>query len=538
MSAETNLPTPVRRARPMNTRSLFLALLVPCAAVGANVQTPHVFGSNMVLQRNKPVPVWGKASPGEKVTVTFAGQSQSTVAGPHGSWRIQLEPMKASGKPRDLVITGKNRVVFKNVLVGEVWICSGQSNMEWTVNGSANAKAEIKAANFPSIRHLKVPRRADDIPQSDFNGKWTICSPRTAANYTAVGYYFARKLHRELGVPIGLINTSWGGTRIEPWTPLRGFKQIKNAGFTRSIIRRIEEADPTTDVGKKRFEAVLNQYRDWIAQSEKRIANGEYPGQPPTMPNLGRNHQMPARLYRGMVHPLVPFAMRGAIWYQGESNGREGVTYRQKMEGLIGGWRHAWGQGDFPFYFVQLANYTQDKKTPAGGDGYAKVRDAQRQSLRIPNTGMAVIIDIGETRNIHPKNKQDVGKRLARWALARDYKKTIACSGPLYKNHKIEGKSIRIQFDHLGGGLMAGKKAGQAQTVPTPKVRLARFAIAGEDRKWHWADARVDGESVIVSSKAVPKPLAVRYAFSANPLGANLYNQAGLPASPFRTDRW
>lgn len=522
----------------MKNRLPLAALLALCVVAHTNAQTPRVFGSNMVLQRGKPVPVWGKATAGQKVTVSFAGQSKSTKTDANGDWKITLDEMQASAKPRDMVIMSKNRAVFKNVLVGEVWICSGQSNMEWVVRSSTNAKEEIGQANYPAIRHIKVPHHATDVPQTDFNGSWTVCSPGTSAQYTAVGYYFGRALHRALGVPIGLINTSWGGTRIEPWTPLEGFKKIQNAAFTKSIIQRIEEADPTTAAGKMRYAAVMKEFRTWADLSEKRIANGQYPSSPPSMPSLGNNHQMPARLYRGMVHPLVPFAMRGAIWYQGESNGNEGITYLQKMQALIGGWRQVWGQGDFPFYFVQLANYTQDKNTPAGADGYAKVRDAQRQSLQIANTGMAVIIDIGETRDIHPKNKQDVGKRLAAWALARDYGKDVVASGPLYKSHKIEGKQIRVTFEYAGGGLMAGSKSGLNPTVATQNTPLARFAIAGKDRKWYWADARIDGESVVVFSDEVPNPVAVRYAYSANPLGANLYNKAGLPASPFRTDRW
>ena len=523
----------------MKYRLLLPSLFALCAAALTHAQTPRIFGSNMVLQRDKPVPVWGTAAAGQKVTVSFAGQSKSTTADASGSWRVTLDAMPASAQARNMEITHQSKVVYENVLVGEVWVCSGQSNMEWSVERCANPKEEIKQANYPNIRHIKVPRLATDIRQPDFNSSWTVCSPATAAKYTAAGYYFGRELHRHLKVPIGLINTSWGGTRIEPWTPLEGFKQIKNANFTKPIIQRIEEADPKTPAGKVRYAAIVKEIQSWANQSEKRIADGKYPSSPPKMPSLGNSHQNAARIYRGMIHPLIPFAMRGAIWYQGESNGAEGLSYYQKMQGLIGGWRQLWGQGDFPFYFVQLANFTQDHKTPEGGDGYAKVRDAQRQSLQIPNTGMAVIIDIGETRDIHPKNKQDVGKRLAAWALAQDYGKKVTPSGPLYKSHKVEGAQIRVHFKYAGKHLMVGTKRGLEPTVPvTDKPRLERFAIAGKDRKWHWAEARIDGDSVVVSSPKVPNPVAVRYAYSANPLGANLYNSAGLPASPFRTDNW
>jgi len=523
----------------MKHRFLISSIFALCAVAHTNAQAPRIFGSNMVIQRDKPVPVWGKAAAGQKVTVSFAGQSKSATADAAGAWMVTLDAMPASAQPRDMEIQHKAKVVYKNVLVGEVWVCSGQSNMEWSVDRCANPKEEAKQADYPAIRHIKVPRVATDFRQADINSSWTICSPSTAAKYTAVGYYFGRALHQELKVPIGLINTSWGGTRIEPWTPLEGFKKIQDASFSKPIIKRIEEADPTTTAGKIRYAAIAKEIRSWATQSEKRIANGQYPSNPPAMPNLGNSHQSAARLYRGMIHPLVPFAMRGAIWYQGESNGTEGVSYYRKMQGLIGGWRQVWGQGDFPFYFVQLANFTQDRKTPEGGDGYAKVRDAQRQSLQIPNTGMAVIIDIGEARDIHPKNKQDVGKRLAAWALARDYGKAVLPSGPLYKSHKVQGKQVRVRFDYVGEGLIVGTKRGLEPTITDAKnTRLERFAIAGEDRKWHWAEARIDGDSVVVSSPEVPNPVAVRYAYSANPVGANLYNSAGLPASPFRTDNW
>ncbi|REK18611.1 MAG: sialate O-acetylesterase [Planctomycetota bacterium] len=516
--------------------ALLLGGLVPAAS--ADVRLPSIFTDNLVLQREQAVPVWGWAEPGEAITVTFADQNVKTTAGDDGRWRVDLEAMPASDQSRVLTVNGNNTLTISNVLVGEVWVCSGQSNMEWTVRISGKPEEERRAANYPLIRHIKVPRRPADVPQENFGAAWTVCSPDTVSNYTAVGYYFARRLHLDLNVPIGLINTSWGGTRIEPWITVGGFRSIGHAAFAPDIVRRIETADPSTQLGKQAYGRLIAEMRRWTEDAQTAVAAGRYPPPYPARPNLGSSNQDPARLYRGMVHPLVPYAIRGAIWYQGESNGTEDATYYEKKHALVQGWREAWGQGDFPFYWVQLANFTKDTKEPAGDDGYARTRDAQRRALDLPNSGMAVIIDIGEADDIHPKNKQDVGHRLAQWALARDYGRAIVPSGPLYRSHEIDGDSIRIHFDHVGEGLMVGKKSGYEPTVEVPQGQLARFAIAGAERRWVWADAKIDGDTVVVSSPQVDRPLAVRYAHSANPEGANLYNRAGLPASPFRTDRW
>ena len=513
------------------------ALVVSCSAAWAEVDLPSVFGDNMVLQRDMPAPVWGWAEPGEEVTVTFAEQTKSTTAGADGRWRVALDALEASAQGRELVVQGANRIVFNNVLVGEVWVCSGQSNMEWSVRGVMDSGREIAEADFPLIRHIKVAKRPADGPQTDFEGSWAVCSPQTVSGFTAVGYFFGREIHQKLGVPVGLVNSSWGGTRIEPWTPLVGFKAVPEGGF-QEIINRIEQADPGSEAGRARYLEALAQYRKWIELAEGAVARGEHPAPPPQMPSLGRSNRDPTRLYRGMIAPLVGFAIRGAIWYQGESNGAEGKSYYHKKHALVKGWREAWGQGDFPFYWVQLANFRADNKRPEGGDGYAGVRDAERKALDLPNTGMAVIIDIGETRNIHPKNKQDVGKRLAQWAFAGPYGLDVVPSGPLYRRHAVEGGSVRVWFDHVGSGLMVGEKKGLEPTREAPGAKLERFAVAGADRKWVWAEARIDGDTVVVSSPEVGEPVAVRYAYSGNPLGANLYNREGLPASPFRTDDW
>jgi sialate O-acetylesterase len=457
----------------------------------AGLKMPAIFGDHAVLQRDKPVPVWGCADPDAKVTVAFAGQEKSATADKDGKWRVTLDPLAASKDPAKMTIkSGDAELAINDVVVGEVWLCSGQSNMEWTVGG-CNAKEDVDAADFPLIRAIKVQHAPSTESLDDFKGQWVACTPQTVPGFTAVGFFFARELYKELGVPVGLIDSSWGGTRVEPWTPPCGFAAVPE-------LKEIADKKPE-----------------------------------------GKSHQEPTMLYHGMIHPLVPFAIRGALWYQGESNGGEGVSYFHKKQALIGGWRQLWKQGDFPFYFVQLANWQQPNKDPKGGDGWARVREAQTNTLKIPNTGMAVIIDIGDAKDIHPKNKQDVGRRLALWALAKDYgKKDLVHSGPLYKEMKVEGDKIRLSFDHAGSGLMVGKKDGRNPTVEVKDGELTWFSIAGADKQWRSAKAVVDGNTVVVSCPEVKEPVAVRYAFTMNPEGCNLYNKEGLPASPFRTDDW
>ena len=517
--------------------TLALVVLAAAAPLYAAVRPATIFRDNMVLQREAPVPVWGWAAKGETVTVKFAGQHKTATAGEDGKWMVKLDPLQANAKGAVMEIAGTNKIAFKNVVVGEVWVCSGQSNMEWTVGGSTNREAETAAAKYPAIRHVKIGHINERRPTADFRRApaWAVCSPQSVAGFTAVGYFFARALHQELGVPIGLIGSNWGGTRVEPWTPPEGFRQVPEL---KGLSARVDSWDPTTDVGNKAYLGTVAKLKEWLPAAEKAL-KAKGPVAPfPRLPEPGISHQEATKLYNGMIHPLIPYGIRGAIWYQGESNGGEGVSYYHKKRALIGGWRELWGQGDFPFYFVQLANWQNATDKPEGGDGWAKLREAQTKCLEISNTGMAVIIDIGEARDIHPRNKQDVGRRLARWALAKDYGKDIVYSGPLYKKHVVEGNKIRISFDHVGGGLIVGEKKGLEPTREVPNGKLQRFAIAGADKKWHWAEATVEGDAIVVSSKDVPKPIAVRYAYSMNPAGCNLYNKEGLPASPFRTDSW
>ncbi len=513
---------------------LVCGLILAGWTVGAAVRLPGMFSNHMVLQRDRAVPVWGWAAAGETVTVRFGAQSAVATAGDDGKWRVNLAPLPASQEPGELRVVGENEIVLSDVLVGDVWVCSGQSNMEWRLSNALEAGKEIAAADYPLIRQVVIPKNNQAGPVEDVKSSWVVCSPETAGGFTAVGYFFGRRLHLDGGVPVGLISSSWGGTRIEPWTAPVGFQAVPELS---GIAERVATWDVSTAAGQAVYGAYIQAVEQWAVEAQAALAAKKYlPGLP--VAPVPESHQEPTKLYNGMIHPLLPYAICGAIWYQGESNGGEGESYFHKTQALIGGWREVWGQGDFPFYFVQLANFQQPTQNPAGGDGWAKLREAQRKSLTIPKTGMAVIIDIGESNDIHPRNKQDVGERLARWALADVYGKEIVVSGPLYKSHQVDGNKIRIAFEHVGSGLMVGAKSGLAPTTQVADGELKWFAIAGADQAWHWAEAQIDGATVVVSSPQVAEPVAVRYAYAMNPEGANLYNQEGLPASPFRTDDW
>ena len=507
-----------------------------CQPLLADVQLPNVFSSQMVLQRDLALPVWGWAEPGERITVRIAGQQVQTLTTKLGAWKVKLKPLKANDKGLRLEIEGNSKLVLENILVGDVWICSGQSNMEWAVNQSMDSEQEIQAANYPAVRLFNVPGHITaQLPQERGAGTWQVCSSDTVARFSAVGYYFARRLFNETKVPIGLIGTNWGGTRIEPWTPPIGFRSIPEL---KDLASQVDHFDLGHPAGKATWKKYINDVAAWTIAARNAIETQTVLPNPIQVP--GPHRQDPTAIYNSMVHPLVPYGVRGALWYQGESNGSEGIEYFYKMQALISGWRQVWNQKDFPFYFyfVQLADYRTPNEDPAGGDGWARIREAQRKSLEIPHTGMAVITDIGEADDIHPRNKQDVGSRLAQWALRDVHKRDVVPSGPLYQDMKIIDNKIRIDFNHVGGGLMVGHKTGLAATQEVVSGSLARFAIAGKDKKWSWAEAVIDGNSVVVSSQHVPEPVAVRYAYSMNPAGANLYNREGFPASPFRTDQW
>ena len=489
----------------------------------ADVRLPKIFGDHMVLQRDSSLPIWGWAEPGEQVIVEFLDQIDSTSANAQGEWKVELPPAQAGG-PHVLTVTGTNSIELQNVLVGEVWLCSGQSNMEMGVSLCLNPEAEIAAANHPQIRLFLVPKELNAEPQRDVEADWTRCTPETIAKggwggFSAAAYYFGRHLQRELDVPIGLIQSAWGGTRIEPWIPPAGFAAVP---AVRDIYEQLQLRNPRSDQYKERLDTVLDEVEDWLRaartarQSEEPVP--EMPTYPPELlpPN---DPQQPAVLYNAMIYPLVPFALRGAIWYQGESNHTEGMRYTEKMKALIKGWRGLWPSGEFPFYYVQIAPYSYGDEA---SDVLPKFWEAQTAALEIPHTGMVIIHDVGDLNDIHPKNKQEVGRRLALVALAKTYNQEVIYSGPLYHSMRIKGDKIHLRFDH-GGGLKTRDGAAPDH-----------FAVIDRERGgFVRANAKIVGDEVVVSAPGVANPVAVRFAWHklAEP---NLVNAAGLPAAPFR----
>lgn len=507
---------------------LALASFLQPRPATADVRLPRVFGNNMVLQRDIPVPVWGWASPGETVQVRVGQTVGRTTAGKDGRWMVRLKAMAAGG-PLEMIVRGPNTVRFTNVLVGDVWVCSGQSNMAWPVSRANRGQEEVAAARHPTIRLLTVPQKQSGCPEQDAEIQWQACNPQTIGSFSAVAYFFGRELNRKLNVPIGLINTSWGGTAIEPWTPREGFALVPSLASFKADIDRAEAS----------YRELVMQYlaglEKWLPEARTQVkGNGPMPTLPPwpDHPWPEGERKAPATMYNAMVAPLVPYGIRGAIWYQGEANVGQGMAYHDKMKALIGGWRKVWGQGDFGFYFVQLAPYGYTARAATRPDArrgqfvLPELWEAQLATLSVPNTGMAVTTDIGNVKDIHPTNKQEVGRRLSLWALAGTYgQKDIVYSGPLYKSMAIEDGRIRVRFDHVGGGLAS--RDGKP---------LSRFQIAGDDGKFVDAKAEIDGDSVIVSSESVARPKAVRFGW-AEDAEPNLMNREGLPASPFRTDR-
>lgn len=506
--------------------ALLLALAAP-----AKVTLAPLFQDHMVLQREMPVPVWGQAAPGEAITVTFGAQTVHTVAGADQRWLVRLASLTASAKPAELVVTGHNTIRVADVLVGEVWLCSGQSNMAFPVDNPASplfhlnrVKEEVAAASHPQIRHFRAASIVGLRPAAARPGEqWVVCSPQTVGLFTAVGYFFARDLQQKLGVPIGLINSSWGGTPVEAWMSAEALA-----------------SDPAFAVVATRWQQILAEYElkkpaaeaavaDWKKAETVAKAAGEEAhalflkqNRKPRLPHGPNDPWTPTGLFDGMIAPLVPAAFRGVLWYQGENNAERAAEYHALFSTMITQWRQTWGRGNFPFYFVQLANY----RAPGDptGQNYAYLREAQTQTLTLPETGMAVIIDVGNPDDIHPGNKQEVGRRLALIAGANAYQLPGEYSGPVFAQALREKAALRVKFTHADG-LTAGAR------TPTG------FVIAGADRVFHEANARIEGDTVVVASPDVPEPVAVRYAWGNNP-AQSLANSAGLPAGPFRTDRW
>jgi sialate O-acetylesterase len=639
-------------------RKIIFAAIAACSLLSASaqVQPAKIFGDSMVLQRGARIPVWGRAGGGEKISVRFNQQTKTTVAGTDGKWRVDLDIEKEGG-PFQLKINGKDEIVFKNILVGDVWLCSGQSNMEWTLKDANNYKDELMVSDFPVIRHTKIPLTVAGIAQDDLgtsNG-WQSASPASIGNFTAVGYFFAKRLYEELHVPIGLINSTWGGTDVETWTSRQAlqnsseFKEMM-AGFPslnldsvaalrkQETIAKLEkiqgglpapneinkwkeisftadnwshmkvpglweqQALPNFDgivwlrkeftVGAGEHNQGADLFLSMIDDNDETYINGVKVGftkgynvkrlylVPANILHEGKNvitirvedtgggggvygdaadvkllftnakislagdwsyrvesviqtngvgpNSYPTLLYNAMINPLVPYAIKGVIWYQGESNAGRAYQYRTAFPLMITDWRSRWKQGDFPFYFVQLASFNAGGGTTEKGSEWAELREAQTLTLSLPNTGMAVTTDIGEAKDIHPRNKLDVGKRLAAVALHDTYGKSNEFSGPVYKSMKVEGNKINIQFDHKGSGLITTDAEG----------KVKGFEIAGVDKKFVTALAVIEGDHLIVSEAGVSTPVAVRYAWADFAGDANLYNLERFPAVPFRTDNW
>ena len=494
------------------TSLLAVALLAPLAH--AELKLPSIIGDNMVLQRDLANPIWGWAAPNAKVTVSIAHQAHNTNADGEGKWQLKLDPMAGSHHALRMVVTsGQEEIVLTNIVVGEVWVCSGQSNMQWSVSQSFDPDLETATANYPNIRLISVPQVGTQELQDDFDGQWDICTPNTVGDFSAVGYFFGRQLHTSLGVPIGLIDNAWGGSAAEAWVER---SVLEKDGRFADYIAQWEQTEATFD-----FEKAMAEWRE---KAEEATAAGKNPPRAPRNQLTGQHR--PGNLWAGVLNPIIGYGIRGAIWYQGESNAGRAYQYDDLFGLMISEWRKAWDQGDFPFYWVQLADFKTEQTGPEESD-WAELREAQTNTLALPNTGQAVIYDIGEGRDIHPRDKQNVGKRLARIALARDYGVSIPYQNPSFKSMEAKGNQITLTFENVGSKLY---------TFDTQEA--LGFTVAGEDKVWHPATGKVTGKDTVqISSEAVENPVAVRYAWASNPV-ANLMSWEGLPAVPFRTDDW
>ena len=674
--------TGFRRGR-LGRTTLVLWTLLMAIPSHADVKLPAIFSDHMVLQAADVVPVWGQADPGEEVIVIFNAKNHTAIAGSDGRWMVHLNLGATGVGPFEMAVRGKNKITLRDVVVGQVWLASGQSNMERLLRQTARAEQEVAVSNNSLIRHFKIPRTSAESPAQDCEGKWVLASPATTADFTAVGYYFARRLQRELGVPVGIVNSTWGGTFSEAWTSAEAIATIPSlaagqatrkqasleypglikaytrdfAAWMRATNREDRPADPAPLLagaatpsgwipitlpgkvaapglpeygaiwlrreveigpanipsglnllfgeltgfetvywnGKKIAETTLEKFTgegmprlcsiaapffkpgrnvlairvfspaeppafrinpqsfnagpislvgEWLARAESSlpdVASLPSPPKPPRMPVS----QLASELFNGMIAPLIPLRLAGVIWYQGEANRGRAWEYREAFPLVINDWRKQWNRDDLPFYFCQLANFQAKSDTPAES-AWAETREAQSMALSLPATGQAVLIDLGESKDIHPLNKHDVGERLARIALAKNHGRPITFSGPVFESQKVEGKTIRVRFSHTDGGLVARPLPARfdvstliGETAPlvrnSPDSEIEGFAICGTDRKWVWANARIERDTVVVWSDRIPQPIAVRYGWADNPT-CNLFNGGGLPASPFRTD--
>ena len=525
------MPGPLQR---LSASALGLGLLV--SAVRAEVTLPAIFGSEMVLQQGLNVPIWGKADPGENVKVTFAGQTKTATAGDDGKWRVTLDPLKAAAEGRPLTVAGKNTVTLEKVLVGEVWLCAGQSNMQMALRSSQGGREAVSQAN-PEIRLFTIEPLAKLQPQDDCRGQWVVCTPQSVEFFSAVAYYFGNTIQQELKVPVGLINASWGGQNIECFIPRAALSE--DVPWSKSLAGRVDREAQAFDAAaaQKRYEEALAKWEQSLAAYKQAKEAGTPQGSAPKKPSPAEKTPGPSRLYNAMIHPLVPFALRGALWYQGEANRADGMLYTEKMRTLIEGWRKAWGQGEFAFLFVQLApcKYFGDRShglepvTPPSAEirpsqRFPYVWQAQLDALKIPGTGMAATVDL-DGPALHPGRKKEVGERLANWALATTYGKNVPVySGPLFKGVREEGATLRVSFDHAGTGLAS--RDGKDVTW---------VEVAGADKVYYPARATIEGAELVVSSEQVRAPKFVRYGWDEIAM-PNLMNREGLPASAFISD--
>ena len=513
----------------ITTRTLVLSVMAVCLTASADVRLPQIFGDNMILQQKTSNAVWGFAEPGEKVTVKSSwGSEVRAVADKIGRWKVLLKT-PGHGTGYRLTVQGKNTLTVRNVAIGEVWLCAGQSNMGWRLSAVFGGAKDAALANYPNLRIFRSERKHSHQPQEDCVAKWAPCAPDSAATCSAVSFYFARKLHQELKIPIGIVVQAYAGTPIEGWMP----REIQmNDPRTRKDVEETDKISAAYDItqAKKQLERAMQRWKQ-----------GERRGKPVLRTPGNWGHQYPGNIFNGMIHPVRPYGIRGAIWYQGERNAKDvpqALNYRRQITLLINYYRSSWHElsggnaaKDFPFYFTQLPSWTpaQEKPVEHLEAAWAVNREMMRLvASEVPNTGMAVSIDTGDVIALHPKNKKPIGLRHAYLALKQVYGKDIVDNGPIFKKQTIKGNQISLEFDAVGSGLMTARPG-----------KMNSFAIAGNDRKWHWADAKIKGDVVVVSSMEVSTPVAVRYAWAMNPSQRNLlYNKEGLPASPFRTDSW
>ncbi|NOT95698.1 MAG: sialate O-acetylesterase [Nitrospira sp.] len=503
--------------------SLSVIILSFVTVLRAELKLPAIIGDHMVLQQKQTNPIWGWDTPGTRITVVFAGQSQATTADNEGRWTVKLTALPANATPQTLTIIGTGTREVQDVLIGEVWMCSGQSNMGFQLADEQNGKLEAAASDLPDIRLIKVPQVGTQDLKNDFNGGWKAATSGSALTFSAVGFYFGRYLHEILKVPVGLIDNAWNGSAAEAWVRRASLESDPRfAALMDSAIQRDNAMQSAT--AEAEYQKAMASWKEASAQAK---AEKKTPPRAPLSPiQWLAGNARPGNIFAGVLHPTLGYGIKGVIWYQGEANSTRAYEYADLFPFMIQQWRKEWGQGDFPFYWVQLADFRAEQPTPGDSD-WAELREAQTKTMKLPNTGQAVIIDLGEGKDIHPKNKHDVAARLVRWALVKDYGKTMPYHSPEFKNVTITGDKALVTIDCFGSNLR-----------PFEVAEARGFAICGADKVWYWAKGEIVGQNEVeVSSPDVAAPVAVRYAWADNPV-CNLFSNDGLPVTPFRTDEF